>query len=195
MKRFLIIAISLVISLVSVYSQERNIILPEKPTRAKFIDYSVKNTGWWIAAQLSGALATTSNNSKAGAYQVDIINGYRFSEFLKVGIGFSPRIYSSSVEFPRSDGKMIFGVYSLPIYADVRGNIISQEDRMFSFYWSADMGYTVNEGLFFSPGVGLRLGGIRHDMLLGLFYSLQEHRAEAYKGVLHMFGVRIGYEF
>lgn len=195
MRRIVCAICYLCISIVSGYAQDQTITLPEKPARGKYVDYSLKDSGWWIAAQITGGLATTNDNIHAGLIQVDIINGYRFSEFLKVGIGFSPRYYFSHNSFPLRDKRMIFGVYSLPIYADIRGNFISQEDTMFAPYWNADLGYSIHEGLFFSPGVGLKIGSIRHNVLFGVNYTIQGHNVNEVKGIIHIFSIRLGYEF
>lgn len=175
------------------YAQERVITMPEKPNRGKYVDFSVKQTGWWCAAQLSGAFAS-GKDGRALMTQVDLINGYRFSEFLKVGIGLSPRIYPYTYRMEMNDG-MTFGIYSLPIYLDVRGNIISQEDTMFAPYWNFDLGYSINEGVYVAPSLGVKFGGIRHNFITAIFYNLQGHRYLDSNQVLHAIGVRIGYEF
>lgn len=175
MKKLMIIA-TLLLGLVGVsLAQSSSITLPEKPKRAKYVDYSVKQTGWWCAAQLGAGYAT--NGHVFG--QFDFVNGYRFSEFLKVGVGVSPRI----------------GLNTIPIYAQVRGNFISQEDTMFAFFWNADMGYAINGGIYASPSVGMRYGGIRHNVLLNLYYAFEGQKPEVSDQLLHIVGLRIGYEF
>lgn len=176
-------------------AQQKDIILPEVPDRAHYVDYSVKRSGWWCAAQLSGAFATTEDDMYARVFQFDFINGYRFSEFLKVGLGISPRIYASGNDFPLDDDKLLFGIYSLPVYADIRGNFVSQEDTMFAPYWNVDFGYAINEGVYLSPGVGLKYGGIRHNLLIGINYTLQGHSAGEFNKPIHLLGIRLGYEF
>lgn len=177
------------------FAQQREITLPEVPNRGKYVDYSVKQKGWWCAAQLSGALATTGDNLYAGVFQLDFVNGYRFSEYFKVGVGFSPRIYAAGNDFPLDDNKLLFGIYSLPVYVDFRGNFISQEDTMFAPYWNIDLGYAINEGLYFSPCVGLKFCGIRHNFLVGINYTLQGHNAGDFNKPINLIGIRVGYEF
>ncbi len=174
MKKFVIIATLLFGFVAAGLAQHnQNITLPERPKRAKYVDYSVKQTGWWCAAQLGGGYSTTTN---AFFGQFDFVNGYRFSEFLKVGVGVSPRL----------------GLKTIPIYAEVRGNIISQEDTMFAFYWNGDVGYAINGGFYASPGVGMKFGGIRHNFLIGVHYTFEGQKEGS---PLHMVGLRIGYEF
>lgn len=175
MKKLLILTAVLFCMAATASAQHnQNITMPEKPQRAKYVDYSVLRTGYWVAAQ-AGAFYG-SQNTFVG--QFDLTMGYRFSEFLKVGVGVAPRI----------------GLPSIPVYADVRGNFISQEDTMFALCWSADIGYAFNQGgIYVSPGIGARFGGLRHNLLIGINYILQGQPSPA--DALHLVGLRIGYEF
>lgn len=170
MRKYIFIAVLLGISLCS-YGQDKNVILPEKPNRSNYVDYSTKENGFWCAAQIGAGFGDT-----AFLAQLDIIGGYRFSEFLRIGIGVSPRM----------------GLKSIPLYFDARGNIISQMDRMYSFYWNAEIGYAIDDGIYLSPGLGMRFGGIRHNFLVSVNYTMQGFKDV---GVKHFAGVRIGYEF
>lgn len=170
MRKYIVIAVLLGISLCS-HGQDKNVILPEKPNRSNYVDHSTKESGFWCAAQIGAGFGDT-----AFLAQLDIIGGYRFSEFLRIGIGVSPRL----------------GLKSTPLYFDARGNIISQVDRMYSFYWNAEMGYAIDDGIYLSPGLGMRFGGIRHNFLVSVNYTMQGFKDV---GVKHFAGVRIGYEF
>ncbi len=189
MKKRLQITLLLLMGIVSVSSAQ--IRLPEKPKRAGHIDYSIKESGYWIAAQANADFATNGKNHSA-AFQFDLIQGYRFSEFLKVGIGVSPRFYTNAVsDFCGKNGRP----FSVPIYADVRGNITPQADAMFAFCWSADLGYAINEGIYVSPGIGMRFGDIRHNFLAGISYAFQQHNVASKNSFIHIIGLRLGYEF
>ena len=176
MKQVMIITAILIGFTLGAFAQNQGITLPEKPKRAKYVDYSVKQTGWWCTAQIGGGYAT---NTSQFYCQFDFVNGYRFSEFLKVGIGISPRI----------------GLNTIPIYAQARGNFISQEDTMFAFFWNADLGYAINGGFYASPSAGMKFGGIRHNFLFSIYYALEGQRPEVSDSPLHLVGLRIGYEF
>lgn len=194
MRRIVIVILLTFTSIVSSFSQNRTITLPDRPKRGQYVDYSIKDSGWWCAAQLNGGVASTTDAHYSAVYQVDFVNGYRFSEFLKVGIGVSPRLYGGGNGFPlREDGRSI--VYSLPIYVDLRGNIISQADTMFAPYWNVDLGYSINEGIYLSPCVGMKFGGIRHNFIVGISYGLQGHKTESYNKPIHLLGLKAGYEF
>ena len=170
MKKLIATTLILCFSIVAI-AQEKNVTLPERPNRSKYSDYSTKDAGWWCAIQIGISYGDT-----AILGQLDIVTGYRLSEFLKIGIGVSPRV----------------GLKSIPVYIDVRGNIIPQVDRMHSFFWKVDVGYALNDGIYLSPGLGMQLGGIRHNFLVGANYTLQGFKEVSPK---HFAGIYIGYEF
>lgn len=177
MKKTAIILAFLCIVSLPVFAQERNITLPEKPNRPEYVDYSSLEKGFFGAVQLSPTLAMDKDDNKTAIYQVDLIAGYRFGEFLRLGAGVSPRI-----------GEM----KNLPIYVDLRGGFISQRSRMCVPYWSIDVGYTLNQGIYLAPTAGIRVGGLRHDFVLGIGYFFQgvQDASDFNCAVL-----RLGYEF
>ena len=93
MRKYIVTAVLLGFSLCS-YGQNNNVTLPEKPNRNKYVDYSTKESGFWCAAQIGANYGDT-----ALLAQLDVIGGYRFSEFLRVGIGVSPRIGLKSIQY------------------------------------------------------------------------------------------------
>lgn len=179
MKRFIIVfSFALMLLPASLFGQAKNsnYTLPEEPNRAKYIDFPSLNEGLWFAAQFTPGIFTDLGFMA----QADLIAGYRFGEFIRAGLGVSPRITG--------------GVFTMPIYADVRGNIISQESRMSVPYWSFDIGYSVGKyytGIYVSPTVGVRVGMPRNNFIAGVSYILQGVPGYAFHGI----ALRIGYEF
>lgn len=166
--------------------------LPELPNnRTHYTDYNDKENGYWgaISANTSSTLMFKRKNMQnVGA---DWVNGYRFNEFLRVGLGVGLRYYINNDHVRRSDI-----AWSFPIYADVRGNIISQQDRAAVPYWSVDLGGEICGGLYFSPTLGYRLGTQRGSLLLGVSYTLQQadtwkKNHESINGV----SLKVEYEF
>lgn len=153
--------------------------LPDEPKRAKYIDFPSQDKGLWFAVQGTPVVYFGDGVPLFGA-QADVIAGYRFGEFFKVGAGVSPG--------------WLWGAFSMPVYLDLRGNLISQESRMAVPYWSLDAGYNVGQrkGLYASPTVGVRVGMPRNDFLAGVTYILQTVPGGI---VMHGVGLRIGYEF
>ena len=149
--------------------------LPEEPKRAKYIDFPSQDKGLWFAVQATPAFVLNGGVLA----QADLIAGYRAGEFFRVGAGVSPGLLA--------------GAFSMPVYLDIRGNIISQESRMAVPYWSIDAGYNVGayKGFYASPTAGVRVGMPRNNFIAGLTYILQTVRG----GAMHGVGLRIGYEF
>ena len=179
MKKILMV-ISFALMLMPCFAQNhKDYKLPDVPNRGKYIDYPSQDKGLWFAVQATPALGL---GSAAGLWaSADFIAGYRTGEFFKVGLGISPRV----------DG--IAG-FALPLYLDLRGNIISQESRMAVPYWNIDAGWTFFEnGFYASPTVGVRVGMPRNNLIAGLTYIFQ-HSAIPY-GNFSAVGLRIGYEF
>ena len=179
MKKFLMI-IGLALMLVPSFAQNHtDYKLPDEPKRGKYIDFPSLDKGFWFAVQATPAIGL----GRAGGFwaSADFIAGYRTGEFLKVGVGVSPRF----------DG--IAG-FALPLYLDLRGNIISQESRMAVPYWNVDAGWTFFEnGIYVSPTVGVRVGMPRNNLIAGLTYIFQ-HASIPY-GNFSAIGLRVGYEF
>ena len=139
--------------------------LPDEPKRAKYIDFPSLDQGLWFAAQATGAMAFGQSASFPIA-QVDLIGGYRFNEVIKLGLGISPRLALAGAPGYGFSG----GAVSLPVYLDVRGNVISQESRMSVPWWSP-----------------------RNKFIAGVTYIFQS--VAAANTSYHAVGLRLGYEF
>lgn len=153
-----------------IHAQSNSVRLPKKPITSKYTDYSEQNEGFWCSAGLSAGASFISSKS-ACVISADIIAGYRFGEYLRLGIGVSPRgLAAAEASYPESNRKM-----EVPLYFDMRGNFLPQNQRMFSPYWSIDVGYTFSCGAYCSPTLGLKIGGLRNDFLIGLSYVSQQY--------------------
>ncbi len=179
MKRLiLIVSFALMLAPASLFGQAKNsgYVLPDEPKRAKYIDFPSLNEGFWFAAQLTPATFFREGFSFRG----EVIGGYRFGEFFKVGAGVAPGA--------------IGGIFQMPIFADFRGNIISQESRMVVPYWNVDLGYSVSRiysGFYASPTIGIRVGMPRNDFIAGVTYIAQFVPGS----IVHGLGLKLGYEF
>jgi len=175
MKKLIAVAAFVLMMVPALAQNHTGYALPEEPKRAKYIDFPSQDKGFWFAVQAAPAVMTSEGFSG----QLDLMLGYRFGEFFKVGPGVSPRFSASG--------------FSMPIYLDLRGNIISQESRMAVPYWSLDAGYSIGnvKGIYASPTFGVRVGMPRNNFIAGLSYILQGSGS----GLLHGVGLRIGFEF
>ena len=166
-------------------------VLPDEPKRAKYIDFPSLDKGLWFAVQVTGA-AAFCNVGNGAISQLDLVAGYRFGEFLKLGLGVSPQFSigsAGSIPFHGINNSPT----ALPVYLDLRGNIISQESRMAVPYWNLDAGYSFGEGLYLSPTVGVRVGQPRNNFIAGLTYIFQN--VAVYGTSFSAVGIRLGYEF
>lgn len=176
MRKLIALAATVLLAVPVLAQNHTGYALPEEPKRARYIDFPSQDQGLWFAAQVSPAIFL-HEGFNIGA---DLIAGYRLGEFFRVGAGISPGVLG--------------GVFRMPVYLDLRGNIISQESRMAVPYWNLDAGYSVSSvynGLYVSPTVGVRVGMPRNDLIAGVTYMLQLVPGSA----LHGIGLRLGYEF
>lgn len=172
------------------YSQE--VRLPERPKTPEYIDYSNQNTGFWCTAGMSTTLSFNGENKMAGAAALDLVAGYRLNEFIRFGLGVSPQVI-----FLNKQSSPSRTIVPTPLYADFRGNFLPQNQRMFSPYWSMDLGYAFGyNGFYASPTLGLKIGSIRNDFLLGLFFVFQQQNVDkSFEPCIYSLGLRLAYEF
>ncbi len=198
--------------------------VPETPKRPKYKDYETAEKGYWTAVEFWGGGAVDFGG-KPNMCNIDIhwINGYRFNEWIRIGVGLGFRYYLGDLDYKIGDNtypEPISGKYgwekpgkqnetqggsqwALPLYLDLRGNIMSMATRLCVPYWSFDAGYTFSgkfvnqsdyvenatpganpekeidgkiqqgQGFFFSPTLGVKIMGPRHSLLIGISYMGQ----------------------
>lgn len=184
MKRLIcILSFALVLVPSTIFAQEENSV--SLPTQDK---------GLWFAAQLAPA-AAFANGTRATIAQIDLLVGYKFSEFFKVGVGVTPRYVAPvnenvSMMFPPA---MYSGV-DIPVVLDLRGSILSQKNAKVAPFWSLDAGYTIGQGPCASPTLGVRIGKPKGSFLAGLKYMFQYYGG-ALNVPAHAVGLSLGYEF
>lgn len=200
MKKLLIMAL-LMCPLCLFAGEPEGVIMPGKPDRKPYVDYSVKKQGFWAAAELGAgpSIHITPGFKSSLATEVDLTGGYRFNQYCQVGLGVGVRYYLSASD--RVDVKAPDRRTAFPIYANARGVMIDSHARGVVPYWSASAGYTVFDGVFFSPTIGIRVGTMeRHHFLVGLSYVLQQtcvvkSDATRLDGVLNSVQLKLGYQF
>lgn len=171
---------------------QNDIRLPERPNRSKYVDYSEQEHGFWCAVEVAGGSGVDIHNTNMQVVSGTFTGGYRFSEYIRVGLGIGGRCYVNNND-ARRDEKSLF---TLPLFANARGNFISQTSRDIVPYWSFDIGGVVWDGFFFSPTVGLRLGEKRDAWLLGISYSFNTIKAlPDTRTTGNFMMLKVGYEF
>lgn len=189
-KIFLFLALALTVCYPT--KAQDNIKLPERPkNRTNYTDYSVKVTGYWTAVELNGGSTTMFNRKNIQPIEIRWINGYRFNEFLKAGIGVGGKYFINNDKVRSSSIPWTF-----PVFLDLRGNIISQQDRGAVPYWSLDAGAEIRGGFYFSPTLGYRIGEPRNSFLIGITYSLSTQDTwKKDNENIHSVSLKLGYEF
>lgn len=174
------------------WAQYRNVTLPEKPKSTNYKDYTTEGaTPLWFSVEAQGFSSVMEKKSNMQAVDLTITGGYRFNEYLRVGVGFGGRAYVNNADIRNTDQKIC-----MPIFANLRGNFISAQDRDGVPYWSVNVGGVTKEGVFFNPTIGYSFGGLRNNFLIGLSYTLGTFKNCSEENVTYSFlGVKLGYEF
>ena len=168
MKHFIIIFSWMLSLSAALYAQDADkVILPQKPHRAPYVDYTQRETGFWCALDLDAGSTVLLNHRNMQSVQVTYTAGYRFNEYLKVGLGVGAKYYVNNNEARRGSSNC----WTFPLLVNVRGNFFSQADRSMVPYWSVNVGSAINDGFFITPTLGLRFGEQRNSWLLGISYS------------------------
>lgn len=178
--------------------------LPEWKTRNSNMEtVETFNRGFWLAADLSGGYSLRFSNPEVGYAEMDVSGGYRFSGYLRLGLGLGARWYSSGENKLRRSSMR----WGMPVYATARGNFIGDEYRTTVPCWSVDVGASVRDGFMLRPSVGLRIGMPRKAFTLALSYMLQNQRGLDYRYInprpsprkvnraVSFIGLRIGFEY
>lgn len=195
MKKMIIVRLIIMLVMVafSVEVGAQDIRLPQKPRRAAYHDYSMDDAGFWCAVEgnVGSSLILNHKNTQRGG--ATFTGGYRLNEFLRFGVGLGVNYYFAGNEDVRTRQSGL----TMPVFANVRGNIISHEDREMVPYWSVNVGGSIGDGAFFSPTIGMRFGQPRSAFLLGLNYTLAEVKVRTpdYSKNVNFFALTLGYEF
>ena len=158
-------------------------------------NYLQYQRGFFMAAEASGGYSLNIDRPNFGYAELDVVGGYRFSEYLRVGIGLGGRYYANN-----ADARNTSSHWGLPLFLDLRGNFIPGEYRDVVPFWSADIGTTFPDGAMFRPSIGIRVGQERSAFILSVGYMGQCIRAYGGDGQAdHPFysfiTMKLGYEF
>lgn len=176
--------------LVPAFSQSRDIKMPNEHL-TNIVNIAEKKSGYWCSIDFEGGSTLMEKSKNLAMSGVNFTNGYRFNQYLKAGIGIGALYYINN-DNVRSRERAL----AMPLYINVRGNILSDEIRKNVPFWSVNVGTTLSDGFFLTSGVGLRIGEMRSAFTIGLNYMLrnidsQPGKHDYYSGA----SVKIGYEF
>ncbi len=173
--------------------------LPQGKNNNAYVEYSSYEQGFWYAVELQSGYSCNINKYNVAMVELNIVGGYRFNEFFRAGLGIGGRYYINNEKVRYSDIN-----WAMPIYLNVRGNIIPSESRTVVPYYSFDIGGTVRDGFMFRPTIGVRFGEPRSAFLLGLSYmgqSLKSYKSDTNNVIIpnrkynSFVTLKIGYEF
>src|SRR5574344_1184450 len=175
--------------LVSTYTIAQ-VTLPQKP-HTNYTDLSSEENKYWCAIEGSTGSTIKINHKNLQMGNILFTNGYRFCEYIRLGIGAGVRYYYNNSDIRGTDIKWAF-----PIFADIRGNILSQDVRSTVPYYALDIGAAIQDGIMISPTIGLRFGRKRSAFLIGLNYEYDQMRfsTKKHQGTNSVL-LRLGYEF
>lgn len=198
MKRIALIAATLALTCVA-FAQDNEIRrIPGVGSDSNQISLSTLESGFWMGAELLGGSTLNLKTHNMGFTEADVVAGYRFNQYIKVGAGIGFRYYINQGCLRRPDIK-----WGFPLFVTARGNIIGSTYRRVVPYWGVEAGGTIQDGLFFRPTIGLRVGEIRHAFTVGLSYMCQnitqhkvveDYTTKTYK-YMSFLSLRLGYEF
>lgn len=156
-------------------------------------DYGELNTGFWFSAEVGEALSCNISGNNYTFTELDVVAGYRFSEYFRIGIGIGARYYNNNIY------RFSNIAWGLPLYATLHGNFIPSEYRNIVPYYSLDMGASIRDGFMVRPGIGIRVGQNRNAFLINLSYLGQNIIATEYNQRKNKFTsfvmLKVGYEF
>ena len=200
MKKILLAAIIMAGTATAAFAQENRVTrMPEVNGTNLQHTYSEDNSGFWMSAEAVGGYSCRLYNSNFSFAEVDVTAGYRFNEYVRVGLGFGGRYYfdNDKVRYNGSE-------WGFPLYANVRGNFMPTQYRTTVPYYSFDLGGTILDGFMMRPTVGLRIGQQRSAFLIGLTYTGQSLKGYTWneRGTkdphfkfVSFISLKLGYEF
>lgn len=172
-------------------AQNHNPKLPPVGKDPSLTNYSTNQTGFWAAAQLSGAYSAFLGKHNTPAVELDAVGGYRFSQWLRVGVGIGARYYIENSKLRSNKVK-----WAMPLYVNARGNFMDDTYRTVVPYWSFDLGGTVRDSYMIRPTLGLRIGQARSAFLVGVTYTAQRMKyVVGDNRTVSMVGLTLGYEY
>ena len=173
-------------------AQERVIRMPEAPKQSKYTEFSQNDRGYWWSTDVAVGPALVFHEKTLLTTGVNFVNGYRFDDYLRLGIGIGAQYHALHNDDIRdTDVK-----WTMPIFLNARCNFVSQEVREIVPFWSVDLGGVIRDGFMFTPSIGARIGAQRSAFLISLGYSLRTIDAkENHAKTRNYIVLKLGYEF
>lgn len=152
----------------------REVVMPtEKAQTSDLKDYFNIERGFYGSVDFNGGiLFGPSHYGSVGFTEIDIIGGYRFSEYIRVGLGLGARLHIDP-----NHHRYMTHKWAMPIFLDARGNFIPTGYRTVVPFWSFNIGGSCPDGFMIRPSVGFRIGQKRSAFLVSIGYIGQQVRS------------------
>lgn len=170
MKKLSLLLVIFISAVFSCIAQENEIKrIPNRGFDPEQNQYITFDKGFWGAAEVSGGYSAHLHGHNLGLTELDVMAGYRFNQFLRIGLGIGARYYFDKHHIRRGDTK-----WGMPLFGDIRGSFMSSTYRKVVPYWDVAIGASIRDGFFFRPTLGLKIGEPRQAFLIGVSYMGQE---------------------
>lgn len=168
--------------------------LPSEAKSVKYCDYSLENSGFWFSVEGAASTSLILNHQNAQRAELTIGGGYRFNEYLRIGLGLGGNFYFNGNKRMRGEENAT----TIPVFLNLRGSMISQTVREVVPFWSVNVGTYAGDGVFLSPTIGMRIGEKRNSFLIGICYTLGKMNTSLdniYPNTVSFLGLKLGYEY
>ena len=169
MFRKALVLLFMTVFILTSFSTEKEVtripIVSQDPLQENLYSY---NSGFWISAEGIGGYSCHLSGHNMGLAEIDITAGYRFNEYIKVGVGIGMRYYIDQKDLRRYSSPL-----GMPLFIAARGNMIRGKYHKTVPYWGFEFGGSLRDGIMFRPTVGLHIGEPRGAFILGLSYMGQ----------------------
>lgn len=171
------------------------------PVEGYYSDHAYADRGFWIAAEsVTGITCRMGKKNADMAFEeIDVTAGYRFNQYIRVGVGAGVRYYLYHNNLVRNNSVK----FSAPLFFNIRGSLMARAERKVVPYYSLDIGGCFRDGFMIRPAVGIRVGGLRNAFTAAIAYTGQstdlitrDNGVVGHKrGFLSMPTIKLGYEF
>lgn len=173
------------------------------PVEGYYTSQYAKDSGaWWAVESVTGySIRLGDGKSNGGFEEIDVTGGYRFNEYVRIGIGLGGRYYFHCGGFRAHAHD-----WSLPLYFNVRGGMMARAERVCTPFYSLDIGSSIADGFMIRPTVGLKIGERRGAFVVALSYVGQNMKTYSNRvnengrlvyddSFVSFVALKLGYEF
>lgn len=196
MRKFILASALIILTAIGMFAQENQVKrIPGVGYDPNQQQYTTFGRGVWFATEITGGISCHHTGHNLGFGEANVTVGYRFSQYLKLGIGVGARYYIDQSYRRHSSIK-----WGMPLFVAVRGNLMPGLYRTVVPYYMCEVGGSIRDGYMLRPGLGIRIGEMRQAFTIGINYMGQQLRPIDGDGKIsskysNFVALRLGYEF